>query len=146
VSARPSRPVDLGSTSVVAFERNSRESIITLKENINKSALGHGSRSARSRHLGSITAAGDADGDPNPARHGRRPLPGPTAAERAYAALKDLTPAAPWSTLASAHALLADLEEPRSPARAARPAHSARRIIREKSRMSGELILKPRHR
>ncbi|HEX7842366.1 MAG TPA: hypothetical protein VF469_33065, partial [Kofleriaceae bacterium] len=85
--AKPA-PIDLGKYVVVAFERTLHESIVTLKENPNKSA--QGLRFAVTE-VGatwvSITAAGDADGDPNPLDIDDV-APVRQLAERAHAALK----------------------------------------------------------
>src|SRR5678816_2004129 len=64
--AKPA-PIDLGKYVVVAFEKNTREAIVTLKENPNKSAQGlrFAVTDAGATWV-SINATGDADGDPNP--------------------------------------------------------------------------------
>src|SRR5215510_6324661 len=108
--AKPA-PIDLGKYVVVAFERTVHESIVTLKENPNKSA--QGLRFAVTE-VGatwvSITAAGDADGDPNPLDI-EDVAPVRQLAERTYAALKDLINRRTLVDLALVSTPLADLEE-----------------------------------
>ena len=140
--AKPA-PIDLGKYVVVAFERTVHESIVTLKENPNKSA--QGLRFAVTE-VGatwvSITAAGDADGDPNPLDI-EDVAPVRQLAERTYAALKDLINRRTLVDLALVSTPLADLEEPRIiPLELLAQLTPLARTIREKSRMSGELILK----
>jgi hypothetical protein len=140
--AKPA-PIDLGKYVVVAFERTLHESIITLKENPNKSA--QGLRFAVTE-VGatwvSITAAGDADGDPNPLDMDDI-APVRQLTERAYAALKDLITRRTLVDLALGNTPLADLEEPRIiPLELLAQLTPLARTIREKSRMSGELTLK----
>lgn len=140
--AKPA-PVDLGKYVMVAFERNAHESVATLKENPNKSALGlrFAVGDAGATWV-SITAAGDADGEPNP-------LDSDDVAsvrqltERAHAALKDLISRRTLVELSLGTTALADLEEPRIiPLELLAQLTPLARSIREKSRMSGELILK----
>ena len=140
--AKPA-PIDLGKYVVVAFERTIHESIVTLKENPNKSA--QGLRFAVT-DVGatwvSITAAGDADGDPNPLDI-EDVAPVRQLAERAHAALKDLINRRTLVDLALGNTPLSDLEEPRIiPLELLAQLTPLARTIREKSRMSGELTLK----
>jgi hypothetical protein len=140
--AKPA-PVDLGKYVVVAFERNAHESIITLKETPNKSALG---LRFAATEVGatwvSITAAGDADGDPNPLDI-EDVAPVRQLAERAYNALKDLLNRRSLVDLSLGNTLIGDLEEPRViPLELLAQLTPLARTIREKSRMTGELILK----
>src|SRR6201990_663363 len=87
--AKPA-PIDLGKYVVVAFERNAHESVATLKENPNKSAQGlRFAVTETGATWVSITAAGDADGEPNPLDLDDV-APVRQLAERAHAALKDL--------------------------------------------------------
>ena len=140
--AKPA-PIDLGKYVVVAFERNAHETIVTLKENPNKSA--QGLRFAVTE-VGatwvSITAAGDADGETNPLDpEDVRPIR--QLAEKANAALKDLLLRRTLVDLSLGSTPLADLEEPRIvPLELLAQLTPLARTIREKSRTSGELILK----
>jgi hypothetical protein len=140
--AKPA-PIDLGKYVVVAFERNAHETIVTLKENPNKSA--QGLRFAVTE-VGatwvSITAAGDADGEVNPLDpEDVRPVR--QLAEKANAALKDLLLRRTLVDLSLGSTPLADLEEPRIvPLELLAQLTPLARTIREKSRTSGELILK----
>ncbi|HEU4730768.1 MAG TPA: hypothetical protein VFT22_22890 [Kofleriaceae bacterium] len=140
--AKPA-PIDLGKYVVVAFERNVHESIITLKENPNKSALGlRFAVTEAGATWVSITAAGDADGEPNPLDM-EDVAPVRQLAERAYAALKDLIVRRTLVDLSLGTTPLSDLEEPRIiPLELLAQLTPLARTIREKSRMSGELILK----
>jgi hypothetical protein len=140
--AKPA-PIDLGKYVVVAFERTLHEAIVTLKENPNKSA--QGLRFAVT-DVGatwvSITAAGDADGDPNPLDI-EDVAPVRQLAERAHATLKDLLNRRTLVDLTLGNAAMSDLEEPRIvPLELLAQLTPLARTIREKSRMSGELILK----
>jgi hypothetical protein len=140
--AKPA-PIDLGKYVVVAFERNAHETVVTLKENTNKSA--QGLRFAVTE-VGatwvSITAAGDADGESNPLDpEDVRPVR--ALAEKANAALKDLLLRRTLMDLSLGSTALADLEEPRIiPLELLAQLTPLARTIREKSRGSGELILK----
>ena len=140
--AKPA-PIDLGKYVVVAFERNALETMVALKENPNKSA--QGLRFAVTE-VGatwvSITAAGDADGEPNPLDpEDVRPVR--MLAEKANGALKDLLLRRTLVDLSLGSTPLADLEEPRIvPLELLAQLTPLARTIREKSRASGELILK----
>jgi hypothetical protein len=136
-------PIDLGKYVMVAFERNVHEAIVTLKENPNKSA--QGLRFAVTE-VGatwvSITAAGDADGDPNPLDPDDV-APVRALADRAFAALRDLLHRRALVELTLGTTQMADLEEPRIiPLELLAQLTPLARTIREKSRMTGELILK----
>jgi hypothetical protein len=140
--AKPA-PIDLGKYVMVAFERNSHEAVVTLKENPNKSAQG-----IRFALLDggatwvSINAAGDADGDPNPLDSDDI-APVRLLAERANATLKDLLARRTLVDLALINAPLASLEEPRViPLELLAQLTPLARTIRDRSRMSGELVLK----
>jgi hypothetical protein len=140
--AKPA-PVDLGKYVVVAFERNAHESVVTLKENPNKSALGlrFAVMDAGATWV-SITAAGDADGEPNPLDV-EDVAPIRLLAERGYAALKDLITKRTLVELSMGGTALADLDEPRVvPLELLAQLTPLARTIRERSRMSGELVLK----
>jgi hypothetical protein len=140
--AKPA-PIDLGKYVVVAFERNAHETMVALKENANKSA--QGLRFAVTE-VGatwvSITAAGDADGEANPLDpEDVRPVR--ALAEKANAALKDLLLRRTLVDLSLGATALSDLEEPRIiPLELLAQLTPLARTIREKSRASGELILK----
>jgi hypothetical protein len=140
--AKPA-PIDLGKYVVVAFERNAGEVIVTLKENPNKSALGLRFAVVEGGATWvSITAAGDADGEPNPLDI-EDVAPVRQLAERCYAALRDLINRRTLVDLALGNTALADLEEPRIvPLEMLTQLTPLARTIRERSRMSGELVLK----
>jgi hypothetical protein len=140
--AKPA-PVDLGKYVVVAFERNTAESIITLKENPNKSAQGlrFAVIDAGATWV-SITAAGDADGEPNPLDFDDI-APVRQLAERANATLRDLLTKRSLVDLSLVSTAIGDLDEPRIvPLELLAQLTPLARTIRERSRMSGELILK----
>jgi hypothetical protein len=140
--AKPA-PIDLGKYVVVAFERNHLETTVTLKENPNRTALGlRFAVTEVGATWVSITAAGDADGDSNPL-DSEDVAPVRTLAERAHAALKDLLHRRTLVELTLGNKQLADLDEPRIiPLDLLAQLTPLARTIREKSRMSGELILK----
>jgi hypothetical protein len=140
--AKPA-PIDLGKYVVVAFERTLHESIVTLKENPNKSAQGlRFAVTDGGATWVSITAASDADGDPNPLDMDDV-APVRQLAERAHAALKDLITRRTLVDLALGTTPLAELEEPRIiPLELLAQLTPLARTIRERSRMSGELTLK----
>lgn len=140
--AKPA-PVDLGKYVMVAFESNHREQIITLKEQANKAsaglrfALGDGSAT-----WVAITVAGDADGEPNPLDPEDVP-PIRQLAERANAALKDLINKRTLVDLTFNGNAISDLDEPRIvPLELLQQLTPLARTIRERSRVSGELVLK----
>lgn len=140
--AKPA-PIDLGKYVLVAFERNAHESVATLKENPNKSALGlRFAVTEAGATWVSITAAGDADGEPNPLDI-EDVAPIRQLTERAFATFKDLTNRRTLVDLSLGNTPLDDLEEPRIiPLELLAQLTPLARTIREKSRMSGELILK----
>jgi hypothetical protein len=140
--AKPA-PIDLGKYVMVSFERNAHEALVTLKENPNKSAQGlRFAVTETGATWVSITAAGDADGEPNPL-DSEDVAPVRQLTERAHAALKDLTTRRTLVDLSLGATALADLEEPRVvPLELLAQLTPLARTIREKSRMSGELILK----
>jgi len=140
--AKPA-PIDLGKYVMVAFERNHLETTVTLKENANRTALGlRFAVTEVGATWVSITAAGDADGDANPL-DSEDVAPVRTLAEKAHAALRDLLHRRTLVELSLGNTQLADLEEPRIiPLELLTQLTPLARTIREKSRMSGELILK----
>src|SRR5262249_33877777 len=87
-------------------------------------------------------AAGDADGESNPL-DSEDVAPVRQLAEKAYAALKDLLTRRTLVELSLGATALADLEEPRIiPLELLAQLTPLARTIREKSRTSGELVLK----
>lgn len=140
--AKPA-PIDLGKYVMVAFERSAHESMVSLKENANKSAQGLRFAVTDSGATWvSITAAGDADGEPNPL-DSEDVAPIRQLTERAYAALKDLINRRTLVDLSLGTTPLAELDEPRvMPLELLSQLTPLARTIREKSRMTGELVLK----
>ncbi|HEX4422926.1 MAG TPA: hypothetical protein VH165_33650 [Kofleriaceae bacterium] len=140
--AKPA-PIDLGKYVMVAFERNAHESIVTLKENPNKSAQGlRFAVTEVGASWVSITAAGDADGEPNPL-DSEDVAPIRQLAERANATLKDLITRRALVDLSLGASAMMDLEEPRIvPLELLAQLTPLARSIREKSRTTGELVLK----
>jgi hypothetical protein len=140
--AKPA-PIDLGKYVMVAFERNAHESIATLKENPNKSAQGlRFAVTEVGASWVSITAAGDADGEPNPL-DSEDVAPIRQLAERANAALKDLIVRRALVDLSLGATAMMDLEEPRVvPLELLAQLTPLARSIREKSRTTFELVLK----
>ena len=140
--AKPA-PVDLAKYVMVAYERTHREQFVTLKENPNKASAGV--RFALTDAGGTwttITAAGDADGEPNPLDP-EDVAPIRQLAERAYAALKDLINKRQLVELTFGGKDVAELDEPRIvPLELLQQLTPLARTIRERSRVSGELVLK----
>ncbi|HET9623893.1 MAG TPA: hypothetical protein VFP84_21120 [Kofleriaceae bacterium] len=140
--AKPA-PIDLGKYVMVAFEKNSHESVVTLKENLNKSAQGlRFAATETGATWTSITATGDAEGEANPL-DSEDVGPIRQLAERAYAALKDLIVRRTLVDLSLGATAMGELEEPRVvPLELLAQLTPLARTIRERSRASGELILK----
>src|SRR5262249_26359603 len=135
--------ISRGRSVGVASEKTTREAIVTLKENPKKSALGlrFAVTDAGATWV-SITAMGDADGDPNPLDI-EDVSPVRLLADKAYAALRDLITRRSLVELSLGNTPLVELEEPRIiPLELLAQLTPLARTIREKSRMSGELILK----
>ncbi len=141
--AKPA-PVDLGKYVMVAFERMANGGlVVTLKENPNKSASGlRFSITEKGATWVTISAAGDAEGEDNeldmddvaPVRN---------LAERANSTLKDLIQRRSLVDLSFNGKAIADLAEPRLvPLELLAQLTPLARSIRDKSRMSGELVLK----
>lgn len=140
--AKPA-PVDLGKYVMVAFERTGIDHTVTLKENPNKTAAGlRFAVSENGATWVTISASGDSEGEPNdldpddvaPVRN---------LAERAAAALKDLITRRTLVDLSLSGTAIGDLEDPRNvPMELLAQLTPLARSIRDKSRMSGELILK----
>jgi hypothetical protein len=140
--AKPA-PVDLSKYVMVAFERTATEHVITLKEKADKASQGlrfmvgeHGA------NWQSIGLTGDAETEPNPLDiedvDGVRRL-----AEGAARALKDLTANRTLTDLVLGGQALEKLPEPRIvPMELLQQLTPLARTIRERSRVSGELVLK----
>ena len=140
--AKPA-PVDLGRYMVVAFEKVANDLVVTLKENPNKSSAGlrFAVRDDDATWI-TINAAGDAEGEPNELdSEDVRPVK--NLAERAYAALKSLLDKRTLVDLHLNGRAIADLDDPRLvPMELLAQLTPLSRAIRDKSRMSGELVLK----
>ena len=140
--AKPA-PVELGKYVMVAYERTSNEHVMTLRENPNK--VSQGLRFAVNEHGAtwqSISPQGDAETEANPLDlediDGIRRL-----ADAANKALKDLTLHRALVDLSLAGKALTELPEPRVvPMEVLTQLTPLSRTIRERSRVSGELILK----
>jgi hypothetical protein len=140
--AKPA-PHDLGKYVMVAFERTQDEQVITLREKPDR--LSQGLRFTVSDHQAnwqSITPNGDAEAEPNPLDSedflGIKRL-----AEGAQRALKDLTASRDLRDLVLGGHALAQLPEPRVvPLEVLTQLTPLARTIRERSRISGELVLK----
>jgi hypothetical protein len=140
--AKPA-PVDLGKYVMVAFERNNRETSVTLKESATKASAGlRFSVADGGATWVSISASGDAEGEQNPLDF-EDVAPIRQLAERANAALKDLIHKRQLVDLTFGGKSINDLDEPRIvPLELLQQLTPLARTIREKSRMSGELVLK----
>lgn len=141
--AKPA-PIDLGSYVVVAYEKtNSGDQVITLKEQANK--VSGGIRFAVHNDTAtwtSITAAGDSEGDENPLDT-EDVAPVKALVDRANTTLKDLLNRRQLVDLTLNNKPVADLDEPRIvPLEILQQLTPLARSIREKSRASGELVLK----
>ncbi len=140
--AKPA-PVDLGKYVMVAFERTGLEHSVTLKESANKASAGlRFSVSEKGATWVTIGSTGDSEGEPNdldpddvaPVRN---------LAERAATALKDLIIHRTLVDLSFSGTAIADLDDPRTvPMELLVQLTPLARSIREKSRMSGEFVLK----
>lgn len=143
--AKPA-PIDLGKYVVVAFERSLRaghERVITLKEQANKASPGlRFAISDNEATWVTISPTGDAEGEANPldledVEAVRRLVDGTNTA------LEGLTQHRRLVDLTFAGEPIADLVEPRLvPFELLAQLTPLARTIREKSRMSGELVLK----
>jgi hypothetical protein len=140
--AKPS-PVELAKYVMVAFERTQTERVITLKEKADKAS--HGLRFAVGESGAtwqSISSQGDAETDPNPLDFedvdGIRRL-----GDGANKTLADLVHHRTLVDLALAGKALSALPEPRAvPMEVLQQLTPLARTIRERSRVSGELVLK----
>lgn len=140
--AKPA-PVDLGKYVMVAFERTQNEHVITLREKSDRQS--QGLRFIVAEHTAtwqSLTTTGDSETEANP-------LDGEDFAgirrlgDGAQTALKDLTNNRALSDITLGGQALAQLPEPRVvPMEVLHQLTPLARTIRERSRMSGELVLK----
>lgn len=140
--AKPA-PIDLGKYVMTAFERTHREQIVTLKESATKASTGiRFAITEGGATWVAITIAGDADGDPNPLDP-EDVEPIRQLGERANAALKDLINKRTLVELTFGGQAIEDLDEPRIvPLELLQQLTPLARTIRERSRASGELVLK----
>ncbi len=140
--AKPA-PIDLGKYVLVAYERTANERVLTLKENANKASPGLRFAVVETGATWvSISASGDAEGDTNPLDvddiDAVRRL-----ADGATNALKDLITKRRLVDLSLGGTAIAELVEPRTvPFELLAQLTPLARSIRERSRMSGELVLK----
>jgi hypothetical protein len=140
--AKPA-PIELSKYVIVAFERTVTESVITLREHASKAAPGlRFAISEAGATWVTITTAGDAEGEPNPLDtedvDGLRRL-----TDKAYNALKDLIVRRTLTELSMGGDPMDALPEPRAvPLELLAQLTPLARTIRERSRMSGELVLK----
>jgi hypothetical protein len=140
--AKPA-PIDLGKYVMVAFERTAKEQVVTLKESANKASAGlRFAVGEAGATWTAITIAGDSDGDANPLDNDDL-APIKQLVERANATLKDLINRRNLVDLTLGGKSMADLDEPRIvPLEILSQLTPLARTIRERSKMSGELILK----
>lgn len=140
--AKPA-PVDLGKYVMVAFERTHRDQILTLKESATRASAGlRFAINDQGASWISISAAGDAEGDSNPLDP-EDVAPIRVLAERAHATLKDLINRRSLVELTFGGKAVSELDEPRIvPLELLQQLTPLARTIRERSRASGELVLK----
>jgi hypothetical protein len=144
--AKPA-PIELARYVVVAFERSETENVITLKENATKASAGLRFAvtlppTPSAATWVSITATGDTEGEANPLDiedvDGVRRL-----ADATYKALAPLLDKRALVDLTLAGKSMNELAEPKAiPFEVLQQLTPLSRTIREKSRMSGELVLK----
>jgi hypothetical protein len=136
-------PIDLGKYVMVAFERTHREQIVTLKESATRSSPGlRFAVTDVGATWVSMSTAGDAESEPNPLDP-EDVAPIRLLAERANAALKDLINHRTLVELTFGGKAVSDLDEPRIvPLELLQQLTPLARTIRERSRVSGELVLK----
>lgn len=140
--AKPA-PVDLGKYVVVAFERTGTEITVTLKENPNKASAGlrFGVSEGGATWV-TIGTTGDSEGEPNELDT-EDVAPIRLLAERAYAALKVLLQRRTLVDLSLSGSAISDIDDPRTvPLELLAQLTPLSRSLRDKSRTSGELILK----
>ena len=140
--AKPA-PIDLGKYVVVAFEKGAQEQTITLKESATKASPGlRFSIADGAATWTSITAAGDSDGEANPLDSDDL-APIKQLVERATATLKDLINRRTLVDLTLAGKSMSELDEPRIiPLEILSQLKPLALTIRQRSRVSGELVLK----
>lgn len=140
--AKPA-PVDLAKYVMVAFERTLKESVVTLKESANKASTGlRFAISDSGATWTSINTNGDAEGEANPLDM-EDVAPIRQLTERAHAALKDLINKRTLVDITFGGRSISEIDEPRVvPLELLQQLTPLARTIREKSRMSGELVLK----
>jgi hypothetical protein len=140
--AKPA-PVDLGKYVMVAFEKTPTELVVTLKEKPDRTSQGlRFIVSDRGATWQSVSASGEPDSEANPLDledvDGIRRL-----GEGANRALKDLVQHRTLVDIELGKLTLGQLPEPRSvPMEVLAQLTPLARTIRERSRMSGELVLK----
>jgi hypothetical protein len=140
--AKPA-PVDLGKYVIVAFERTGADMTITLKENPHRASTGlRFAVSPQGATWVTISGAGDAEGEPNDLDT-EDVAPIRQLADRAYAELKVLLQRRTLVDLSLGGRSIVDLDEPQAvPLELLAQLTPLSRSIRDKSRMSGELVLK----
>jgi hypothetical protein len=140
--AKPA-PIDLGKYVMVAFERTGGEHVVTLKESAGKAAPGlRFAVNDQGATWVTITVAGDAEGEPNELDT-EDVAPVRKLTERANATLKDLLQRRTLVDLSLAGKAISDLPDPRVvPLELLTQLTPLSRTIRDRSRMSGELVLK----
>jgi hypothetical protein len=140
--AKPA-PIELARYVLVAFERTESEQVVTLKESATKASPGlRFASTGNDATWVSITAAGDAEGEPNPLDvedvDGIRRL-----ADAANKALSQMLEHRSLVDLSYSGKSINDLPEPKAvPFEVLQQLTPLSRMLREKSRMSGELVLK----
>jgi len=140
--AKPA-PVDLAKYVMVAYEKTGNEHVITLKEKPDKASQGlRFMVSDSGATWQSMSVNGDAETDPNPLDFedvdGIRRL-----GEGAHKALRDLMGHRVLTDLSLGNQALSSLPEPRIvPMEVLQQLTPLARTIRERSRVSGELVLK----
>lgn len=141
--AKPA-PVDLSRYVMVAFERTETEHTVTLKEKQDRASLGLRFLITTSGHASwqSVGASGEPETEPNPLDFedidGVRRL-----GEGASRALKDLVTHRTLSDIQLGNQSMSALAEPRVvPMEVLQQLTPLSRTIRERSRVSGELVLK----
>lgn len=140
--AKPA-PVDLGKYVLVAFERTGTEITITLRESANKTSAGlRFSVGEEGATWVTISTQGDTEGEPNDL-DADDVAPIRLLADRSYAELKMLLTRRTLVDLSLANTPIADLDDPSAvPLELLKQLTPLARSIRDKSRMSGELVLK----
>ncbi|HSD86623.1 MAG TPA: hypothetical protein VLB44_03885 [Kofleriaceae bacterium] len=140
--AKPA-PVDLARYVMVAYEKTGSEHVITLKEKADRASQGlRFMVSDTGATWQSMSLGGDAETDPNPLDFedvdGIRRL-----GEGAHKALRDLMSHRVLTDLSLGNQALSSLPEPRIvPMEVLQQLTPLSRTIRERSRVSGELVLK----